>query len=311
MPDKRDLHVDALLSGLAIEYSNQPSEYIADKVFPVVPVVKESDKYATYTKTNRIRVPDALRAPKTESKEVGWDVGTSSYAVEEYALHVLISDRERENADPPFNLDLDGTQVVTDLLMNAKEDRIATLLTTTGTYATGHSETTATADQWNDDESDPIGDFNDAHAIVKGDALRMANTAILGWQVYNKLKRHPQVLHRMGNANLGVVTADVLALLFDVKSILIGGAQKLTSNPGQTTVTTGYLWGKSAILAYLDPTIRTTKGLTLGYQPSTQGMITSRFRVDSKKSDKIEVSHIADEVVASNVAGYLWASVIA
>lgn len=310
MPDKRDLHVDALLTGLAVEYSNQPSEYIADKAMPVVPVVKESDKYATFNKDNRIRVPQALRAPKTESKEVDWGVGTASYGVEEYALHVLISDRERENADPPFNLDLDGTQVVTDLLMNAKEDRVATLLTTTGTYATGNSETLAAADQWNNANSDPIGDVNDAHLVIKNGSLRMANTMILGFQVYHRLKVNAQILARMGNANLGVVTADVLKLLFDVKELLIGSAQKATSNPGQT-VTTGYMWGKNAILAYIDPTIRTTKGMTLGYQPSTQGMITSRFRVDSKKSDKIEVSHTADEVIAANTAGYLIASAIA
>lgn len=42
-PTARDVHIDGPLTGVSIAYRNE--EYIADQVFPVVPVTKISDKF--------------------------------------------------------------------------------------------------------------------------------------------------------------------------------------------------------------------------------------------------------------------------
>ena len=66
MPIKNSaLHVDQLLSNVSIEYKNE--EYIADKLCPVVPVVKDTDKYRIYEKNWRI--PESKRAQKGLAKE--------------------------------------------------------------------------------------------------------------------------------------------------------------------------------------------------------------------------------------------------
>jgi len=44
-PTGSDLHIDTYLSNLGIAYLNAPSAYIADVVFPVVPVDHRSDLY--------------------------------------------------------------------------------------------------------------------------------------------------------------------------------------------------------------------------------------------------------------------------
>ena len=49
-PTLHDLHVDQLLTNISIKYMNQPSAYVADQVFPLVQVNKQSNKYPVYSK---------------------------------------------------------------------------------------------------------------------------------------------------------------------------------------------------------------------------------------------------------------------
>lgn len=316
MPDKRDVHVEKLLTGMAVKYAQEATDYIASQVYPEVPVVKHNDKYATYNKENLFRQPDnALRAPKTESKEVDWGVGNANYDLKNYALHTLIADEERENADPPFNLDIDGTEVVTSMLMNLKEQRVADQVTNAANYTgdTANTDTLAGTDQWSDaSQSDPIGDINTGMNAIRDNSAKKANTLALGWQVYQKLKVNDQIVTRLGTASLNTVTLDNLRILFDVERILVGGAQKDTSNPGQGSPTiNNYIWGKDAVLAYVNPGIRTTKGLTLGVTFTKGNMTVSRFRIDAKKSDKIEIDHYTDENIIAYDCGYLWKNAVA
>ena len=44
-PVPGDLHVDGLLRNISLQYVNQLGDYVADKVFPLVFVDKQSDKY--------------------------------------------------------------------------------------------------------------------------------------------------------------------------------------------------------------------------------------------------------------------------
>ena len=98
MPELANVHTDAILSNISQKYSN--AAYVGLQLLPVVPVKKESDKYYKYnSKADRFRIPQTLRAPKTESKTVDWKVTTGTYQCEEHALNDLIDDRERDNAD--------------------------------------------------------------------------------------------------------------------------------------------------------------------------------------------------------------------
>ena len=42
-PGVHDVHIDGPLGNISIAYKN--TQYLADQVFPVVPVAKQSDKY--------------------------------------------------------------------------------------------------------------------------------------------------------------------------------------------------------------------------------------------------------------------------
>ncbi|GIV81719.1 MAG: hypothetical protein KatS3mg051_1073 [Anaerolineae bacterium] len=54
-PTRSDVHVDAVLTGISVAYIQSQTDFIATRVFPIVPVDKRSDVFYTYTKNDWFR----------------------------------------------------------------------------------------------------------------------------------------------------------------------------------------------------------------------------------------------------------------
>ncbi|NBO09074.1 MAG: hypothetical protein EBV30_06965, partial [Actinobacteria bacterium] len=65
-PTSGDVHVDAILTNISVAYIQEQAAYVASRIFPTVPVEKQSDKYFIYTKGDWFRDEAQLRAPATE-----------------------------------------------------------------------------------------------------------------------------------------------------------------------------------------------------------------------------------------------------
>ena len=74
------VHIDQPLTNLTIAYLQDQSNFIADKVFPVVGVDKQSDKYYIYDRDNMNRAGDVKKlAPRTEVNRIGMSLSQDSY----------------------------------------------------------------------------------------------------------------------------------------------------------------------------------------------------------------------------------------
>ena len=303
MPELANVHTDAILSNISEKFSN--AAYVGLQLLPVVPVKKESDKYYKYnSKADRFRIPATLRAPKTESKTVDWKVTIGTYQCEEHALNDLIDDRERDNADKPLNLEVDTVEFLTDIIELGQEKRIADLLTGAGMV---HNATISV--KWEDyANSDPVGDIEIGKQDIHGRIFRNPNTLLLGIEVYNKLKHHPDILDRIKYVQKGVVTAELMASIFEVDKVVIGAAGYNTKKEGQTAIY-GYMWGKHAILAYVEkaPGI---KKFSLGYTFKVGKNKVRRARIEVKHSNWFEPSMIIDEKLVSVDCSYLMKACI-
>ena len=98
-PTQSDLHVNVPLTNVSVAYMQDKATFIADKVFPRVPVQKQSDLYWKYSKSDWRRTDAQKRAPGTETAGVGWKVDTGQYFAEVWAVHKDIDDQVRANAD--------------------------------------------------------------------------------------------------------------------------------------------------------------------------------------------------------------------
>ena len=303
-PLESDVHVDAVLSGVSVKYSNE--ELIADQVMPVVNVKKESDKYFVYTRDWRL--PQSKRGLGAEANEVEWNVGTDTYSCEEYALKDLIPDRVRANQDNPLNIDVDTTEDLTELIQVGREKRVADIAFVAGTYGT-QTSALAGANQWDDYAgSDPIGDVRSAKATVHAASGKTPNTMIIGYQAHLKLLDHPDILERIKYTQRGVVTNDILAALFEVDKYIVGKALYDSSQEGGDE-SLGYIWGKSVALIYAQPSPGIKK-VSFGYQFQSRGFRVKKWRVEGRDGDFVEAGEIRDEKVVAATCGYLYTTVV-
>jgi hypothetical protein len=299
-----DVHTDSVLSGVSIKYTND--ELIADQVLPVVPVKKESDLYYIYTRNWKL--PQSKRAAGAEANEVEWNLSTSTYTTEEYALKDLIPDRVRSNADNPLDMDVDTTENLTELVQLGREKRVADIVFGAANYG-AQTSALAGANQWDDYAgSDPIGDVRDAKAIVHAASGKSPNVMVIGYQAFLKLLDHPDVLERIKYTQKGLITADLLASLFEVDRILVGKALYDTTQEG-VAESLSYVWGKSVALIYSQPSPGLKK-VSFGYQFQSRGFRTKKWREEGRDGDFVETGEIRDEKLVAAATGYLYTTVV-
>lgn len=309
-PLKSDIHIDVALSNISVRYSND--QLVGEKLFPPIPTDKDSNKWFVYG-TENLRTFGDDRAPGNAAQEVEWTVSTSSFSTSEHALSDYVPDEIRNNADAPLNINVDTTEMLTDMILLRHEYSVATTATTTSNYGNSQTKDLSAAGnkQWDDfTGSDPLEDVRSARSTIHSQIMRNPNLMIIGKQVFEALKNHPKILERIKYSQLGIVTTDLLEALFEVDEVVVAGAVYQNSTEGATK-TTAYVWGKNVILAYNQPNAG-VKSLTFGKTFRKVGFRQTRtWRDDRRKADAIEVADKYAIQVVVNTAGFLFQNVIA
>ena len=120
VPSAGDVHVNRPLTNIAIAYVQRQEDFVAHRIFPDVPVMKQSDLYFSFDEGVFTRDDMEEKRPGTQTAGGVWEVGTESYYAKVYGYHHDIPDEIRTNTDTPLN-----------------QDRVATIL--------GYAQRTASA----------------------------------------------------------------------------------------------------------------------------------------------------------------------
>lgn len=322
-PQTRDLHVDALLSSFSVQYINEQTAYVADKVFPIISVRKQSDKYATYLKSQFFRDVAMKRTPGMESTGAPYEVDTSNnYFCENYVTNMWVPDEDRENADQPFDPDIDATILCTDRLLLRREIDWATDFFKTGVWATdktgGASGSSPDFVQWSDyTNSDPILDIENAKTTAYSTTAIELNKLLLSRQVWTKLKHHPDFIERIKYTQRGVLTLSLVQELLELDSLWVAKAIKTTSAVGvaEASATFDYIFGKHALLFYTPETPtkrRPSAGYTFHWTVFNSGLsYIRRLRNDFRMSDMIEGHTFYDQKKIAADCGYFFNAAVA
>jgi hypothetical protein len=300
------------------------AEFIADKVFPVVPVDKQSDLYYKYDKGNWFRSAAKERAPATESVGTSWTITTDTYGARVFAVHKDVADQDRARQDSPvLDLDRDATEFVSRDLQILREKRF--IAAYFGTSIWGNTDQAGVAAgptanqflQWNVSTSTPIEDIRAQRYLVAQKTGLMPNTLTVGPQVHQKLLDHPEVIDRIKYTQRGQVTTDLLASLFEVDNYLVPMVIENTAAEGATDALS-FMYGKSALLSYAAP----NPGLLIpsaGYIFSWTGYLgagafgnrISRFRMDHLKADRVEGEMAFDVKLVASDLGVFFTTAVA
>ncbi len=305
MPPVGQLHIDSALSNLSVRYRNEAM--IWPMVLPIVPVKKRSDKYFVYTKADAYTLADDTIFPKAMPNEMDWGASTGNYSVKDHAFGDWIPEEVLENADVPLQPEVDTNDYLNLLLDIAQENRAANVVFNAGNYSASNQVTLSGTSQWNNANSTPINDIQNAIESC----FQRANTLVFGLDTWKALRTNPQILDavkaatRFQGYNGGMATRDEVASLFEVDQILVGRARYNTAKQGQAP-SFARLWGKHVAALYVEkkPGI---KSITFGATFCEMQRQTMRD-FDPKRGIKgahyLKVAWNSAEVVIANDVGY-------
>jgi|SRR3990167_8098624 len=315
-PTSSDGHVDAVLNNVSTAYIQNQDQFIASKVFPIVQVNKQSNKYYTYPKAQWFTDDVKRRGDGAESAGSGYTLSTDSYSCDVYALHKDVGHLTLANFDAPVEPMSAATRFITQQMLQRMERQWVTDYFATSIWAT--DRTLSGTDQWSDETgSNPIDDVETAkEAILKNTGFK-ANTMVLGYQVMRKLKNHPDIVDRFKYTSSTTITEGILAQLFGIERVIVCSAIKNTANEG-ATATMDFTHGKSVLFAYVNPTpglLEPSAGYTFSWTSPNRGaaspVTVARWYNDDRKAWRVEGESAWDNKVVATDLGYFLASAVA
>jgi hypothetical protein len=255
-PGGSDLHIDAALTNVSVAYFQDPNDFIADKVFPSLPVDKRSDVFWKYTKSDWRRSDAQKRAPGTETPGIGWSNLTDAYFCDVYGVH----------------LDSDATRLVTQHLLLQKDRIWAQTYFQAGVWDveyTGIASGTPTSSQllqFDQVASDPLSFSTKLMLDFRLSVGRKANFVVIGTDVWAALKNHEAILDRIKFTQKGVITEDLVAEFFGIEKLYIGYASEATG----PQINDSKLQDAGATYDW----VLNAKDMLWGYAPKRPGLLT-------------------------------------
>lgn len=314
-PTQNDVHVDAILTGISVAYMQEAEHFVAGKVFPSVPVSKQSDKFYTYSQADFFRDEVKYRADGTESAGSGYGLSTDSYSADVWALHKDIGDQVRANADAPLNMDQDATRYLAQQMLIRQERDWATNYFGTGIWDTDTTPSTL----WSASGSTPIEDVQAGINTMLTNTGYRPNVGVCSYAVFSILKNHTDIVERYKYTTSESMTATLIARVLGLDELYVMGSIVNTADEG-ATASYSQIGDKDMLLAH----VPSSPGLmqpSAGYNFTWTGLANtggvgtstsvSRFRMDHLRADRLEIQSAWDMKVVSSALGYFFSNCVA
>jgi len=313
--------VDPMLTDLAIEMSQDATGKVVDVAFTPKQTPGETGTMFYYDSDALFRNYNALRANPGEAAVISQKLTKGTFSQEQYSLRTPVTDRDRQNAISPVDLDQDAARLVTECLMLDREIRCKNAVALI-------DATNATASPlWNAPNATPLLDMETAcqafqarcgkrptHLIfapclwanVLSDETGTAGAVISDRVKYTLATSAKNITPALVGQLLGipnVIVADMLYSAAEIDDATVAG---------EAGITTGtYIWDTQAdgsaqdqiILLYVDPQAG-QKGLTFGKAFQSRPLQVSRYREDAKETDWVEVSVVEDLKIIASACEY-------
>lgn len=321
-PDVRELLVAGPLANVSIQYRNR--SYIGDRVFRIIDNVDPKAKITRYLKGAWFRDEAGVRAPGTRAKRGSFPADYLDVNTKEYAFAKEVTDEDRRNAKrqnaPPLSPDTDAIEFTADKIDLNKENRVAALIKATSWSDLGAGGEDAEG-LWspNDNTNTFVTDVLAGIETIRGNCGLKPNILVIDAGTYNALKKVDALLDRIRYTQRGILTADLIAAMFDLEEVLIGEAIINTAKETKagTEFTPKNIWEVTATKGMAFLAFRPGKpGLKVpsaGYQArvfytEAGGLArkTVTWREPAEHQDVYETAEETDIVVTGDDMGYMW-----
>jgi len=271
--------------------------FVADKVFPMVSVSKQSDKYYKYSREGLRDGDVTILAPRTEVNRVGMALSTDSYFADVRGLGMDFDEQTLANEDTALELRSQGANVLMEKIMIDREVRWASAFFSAGIWGTDITPGNLWSDYTN---STPIVDVTTGRRTMQlASGGYKPNTMVVGKEVRDVLINHPDILARLNGgstvSNPALITDAKLAEIFEVENFYVMEAVRNTAAEGVTDAF-GFIGGKNALLTYTPSTmgLRTPGAGAIFCWDSIPGVSGMGITVESFSDDALKRQQIAE-----------------
>ena len=318
------VHIDQPLSNLTLAYVQEQTNFVADKVFPVVGVQRQSDKFYVYDRAGMNRSGNVKKlAPRTEVNRIGMAISNDSYYADVYGIGMDFDEQTLANEDAMLEIRSAGAQTLVNQVLIEREEQFATSFFSSGIWGIDNTP----SNLWSDYTlSTPLTDVTAARRAMQ---LRSGgfkpNTMVIGKEVRDILVNHPDVLARLNGGatvtNTALITDAKLAEIFEVENFYVMEAVKNGAVEGLAEAN-AFIGGKNALLVHTPSTaglMTPAAGMTFAWNniPSVNnlGITVESFSDDALKrqqvAEHIQVKMAYDMKVVGADLGYFFEDVVA
>jgi len=304
------------------------SEYIGLQILKPMNVLKVSDKLFTYGDDTFFTTAGASgqrlyqHAPGADYAKVEYDVtSTTTYYCEDYGLEIPVPLRVIKNADKPLQPLSTAGAIVSGHLLNAQEQRYATLLQDSATTFASYTGTPAA--QWDSSAPIPFDDRNTAveSMMSNGSYNPMVHdlVCVMGVQGWHRAQRNADLIDSVkGTRDASVIIEADFQKYLQVDKLLIGRGTYNTAKKGQA-LSLSYIWDGDKVSFFAVPKgqpgdAMANLGATFvwtaengGTMPT--GMAMDRFLLQKQKRYDVVGNHCVDEIVLMASCGYVFTNV--
>jgi len=303
--------IDPILTNLLVGYSQRDDRFIAGRMFPAVPVDKDSGTYFIFSKKYFFTDEMKVRAPGTEFARSGFSTETSTYATIQYALAHAIADEVRANSQVPMSLDEAAVRWLAQKSLLRKEIAWAADFMKASVWGTDNT----TATDWDDyASSDPVNDVLTARRTISNNTGMDGNTMALGYIVHQALVNHPDIIDRVKYVQAATLATveNALAAAFGVSNYLVGKATYNSANEGQTASLAAII-DDDCLVTYTSgsPSLfDASAGYTFVWNPGGGVGQISRWRDGANDADLLKHKEQWDQKAVATDCGYFFSDIV-
>ena len=255
---------DIPLTNVSQAYRNDPAQFIAEQIAPVVMVPKKQFNIYFYGKENLKQVVDDTRTRFGETKQAQFSITSKAFGpLRGHELMDGIDFDQDVITESPLDLEIDTVNNLSEMMALAKEVAVAKTLSDTSKLTI--NTTLSGTSQWSDySNSTPFEDLKTAAQQQRLNGIKPTNTIFMSYYTFSILQQHPDLIERVKYSNVASLTLELMQTLFSqfgINKIVVSSAVYDTAAEG-LTASNSFVWGNHVWLAYITPTpgLRTVNG---------------------------------------------------
>lgn len=304
--------VDPVLTNMLVGYMQADDRFIASRLFPVVPIEKQSGTFYKFTKKYWFLDSLQRRAPGGKYARSGYGVETDTVTAQLWGLEHPIADEARSNNQMPMALESAGLQWLAQQSLIRKERAFAADFFANSVWGTTDNNSTT---DWDDFTSgDPVNDVLTARRTISNNTGYDGNTLAIGYIVHQALVNHPDIIDRVKYVQAATMAnvESALAAAFGVQNYWVGKASYNSANEGQTFSASAII-DDDALVCYVAPNpgiMTASAGYTFAWAGAGGAGSISSYRDDTVDSDILKHKEAWDQKAVATDLGYMFLDVV-